>query len=248
MLNLRFDKQGLIIQTDDDGGDCAARTGELYILLHDNFTPDLRLIWFSKALRLLSPVSGILLRYTEPPYNSPFTGDFATSRDQTRPMVIAAGFYGEKKWIKQNLKQIIENGWRYHNGDFCTPEDLAIYWRAYKMAGRQIGLTKGEKLFLRATSWVRHLGAVYTLGNSITRCIAGRHWDDVGDDINHVLVSYQATQMEETSLDRYSRDLYRMLRPYGVQHAFDHYHRPESNGNPLNILAKPIIERYFNGD
>lgn len=239
LLNaLTLDQDGLIVQRDGDGGDCAARTGELYTLLHSSSSQIDGLLPFPYALKKLwvdkVPLDA-LLRYTKPPYNDPRD----CSRDQTIPLIIAAGFYASFQFLRRVEYSVRENNYRFQNGDLCSPEHYAVMIRAHYLNRYEV--TPSRKRI--AQLW---LGDAFNLLNTVIRVVKSHlNHDDVGDCINHTLICYQAALYKPTLFSKLSRFLFSKLRYKGVQYAFDHYHRPESGGNPLNELARFMIEVWF---
>jgi hypothetical protein len=241
-LDIKFDDQGLIVQLNGDGGDCAARSGELITGRVFTYSRDLEThgIYFDKVIRLLEPNGdGVLLRYNRTPYNKPYEGDFATSRDQTIPMIIAAGFVDQAAFVSRVFSKICNNWLRFHNGDLCGPEHLCVILRALLFSQPSV-------IWQLILFPLFCIGDFFNLLNSIIRIIYSHiDHDDVGDDINHVQICLQAIHCHPTPVSLLSRKLYSKLRYRGVQYAFDWYHRPSSGGNPLNELYRPIINKWF---
>lgn len=277
ILDLKFDNQGLIIQRDGDQGDTAARNGELYTGIH--FNPEFNWIMavpisFEESIVLLEPKKdGNLVRYNKFPYNDPFDKNgFATSRDQTEPNIVAAGFRKDKEFIKRVFLANVKNWFRYPNGDTMLLS-LNIYIRAAFEAGYKWTAILYPLLFvldlnLLANSSLitflksREPGPVrkfladklglyffvqdYSKSNNPTNPDA---WSvhgktNVGDDINHTQILLQSANTLATPTSWFARFIYK-FRKYGVQYAFDYYHRPETHGNPLNELYRPIISKWF---
>lgn len=235
-MKIKTDDQGLIVQLNGDAGDTAARTGEWYLGYHLNEDPDFKPpISFEDAIGLLEPnKDGVLLRYNRSPYNDPFKGDFATSRDQTNPNIIAAGFYKHFSFLKRISKAQLKRFGLYQNKDVASPEHVGIFIRALYQAGLKWLIVLYPFLLL---------GDVFNLINSVVRIVSGRlDHDDVGDDINHIQVCIQNALVLPTPISWLSRKIYKKFRYGGPQYAMDHYHRPESGGNPLNELYRPILE------
>lgn len=234
---ITYDEHGLIVQSDGDGGDCAARTGQLVtgaFLAARPFSPSTGAYWFGTVRRKLEPANdGVLLRYYKAPYNTPYDGPFATSRDQTRPMLIAAGFMCDDAFVKRVFSKI---KFGYYNRDLFGPEDLAIVIRSLYLSGTK----------LLALLWPLLLVCdLFTLLNSLIRVVATSiDQDDVGDWVNHIQVCTQAYIALPTPMSFLARKSAKRVRG-GVQRTLDHYHRPETGGNPLNELWAPIVNRVF---
>src|SRR3990172_9344569 len=92
MNQLFLDTNGLMVQRDGDGGDCAARCGEYLTLRSARFLSNIPndewpfVSWETVKWNLVK--NGYVYRYNQPPYND-LTD---VSRDQTMPIVIAAGY------------------------------------------------------------------------------------------------------------------------------------------------------------
>lgn len=257
MININFDEQGLIVQLNGDGGDCAGRSGELYTGLFLNKVSEKSICeQFTNVLNLLEPnKDGVLLRYNKLPYNDPFKGGFATSRDQTIPIIIAAGFYKEVNFLKRITVKQLKRFTLFQNKDLCDFESMGNYIRAFWSSGYKLALLFYPILLL---------GDLFMLVNSVIRCIKGKNYDDVGDDINHTQSQLQAVYALPTPISFISRKIYSKFRPAfsplsgtpiayshkvngynGVQYAFDWYHRSETFGNPINIIYQPLIKKWF---
>lgn len=227
MNEITFDEDGLIVQRNGDGGDCAARCGEYLTFFKaremmgiDN--SDWPKLYWPQTSGKLQALSGQVLRYDKPPYDK--YND--VSRDQTMPMVIAGCFYRDLGFVSGVVLDIRENASRFPNGDFCSPMESACFDRVF---GRP-----------------HILGDIQMIFAVIVRCIYGAiSLDDVGDDINLTLYLVQAFFFHPTWPTKIATWLYGKLRRKGVQYAFDHYHRPETGGNPINDLARPVIKEVF---
>jgi hypothetical protein len=219
-----LDRTGLIVQSNGDGGDTAQRTGFYFsarliraiLGIANDPLPD-GMAEFTKAWDLLTP-GGRLVRN---PNNWNMPND--TSRDQTRPMMIAGGLSGDAWRAALLLPQgkIIR---RYPNGDVMSPENWNEYCRA-------IGSPPG---------W---LGDAFAYGDAYTRCSQSLgNPDDVGDDLNTLLTLVYFNVVQPTKTAKAALSLYLRRRPknYGntvlkyqdpVAGALHWYCRPESGGN-----------------
>lgn len=245
---MKFDTDGLIVQSDGDGGDCAARTGELVtgLILSNSvvtvnvdtnayYSPQGYFSMASKQLQSYNGPQPQLLRYRRYPYNDPAD----CSRDQTLPMVIAAGFVKDSYFINQTIQRTMLNLMRFQNGDICSPEHFAVFLRASRMAQK-------PSRFKAITDYpFLLLGDLFTLFNSVVRVVmTSLNQDDVGDWVNHVQVMLQAVHYRPTPFSFLSRQMAKLVKG-GVQRCLDWYHRPESGGNPINGLYRPEIERWL---
>lgn len=230
-----FDSNGLIVQTDGDGGDTAGREGDYWFAqaLYSHGPHGLnasQLEEFDRVIELLQPSPGIFVRNPTrnpvvPPakaWNDP--SDF--SRDQTIPIILALGEMGHADVLKKLFWQQLKRYTLYQNGDIATPQDLGYYIRA------------NREWYLYPLLFI---GDLFTLGNSVIRCIKGRNLDDVSDDINHTLALLQAQRHYPTPISYLARKIYKYFRPGGVQAAWDHYFRPETGANPFNDMYRNLI-------
>src|SRR5262249_35845972 len=97
-----YDRDGLIVHANNDGGDTAQREGwywfGIWVREHvlKNPWPIKRSLAFADVLRLLEPAKdGVFYRHPKlPPWNNPFDKAFGFSRDQMVPLVAAMGLWG----------------------------------------------------------------------------------------------------------------------------------------------------------
>ena len=222
IMSMFLDINGLIVQRDMDGGDTAGREGD-YWFAHVLNNESLDLVRFNKNLQLLQVEPGVFIR-NPINYNDP--KDF--SRDQTVPLILAMGEMKEYGTLKLLFKKQLLNFGRYQNGDIGLIGDLGYYIRAFKM-------------------WYLYpiliLGDAQLLVNSIIRCIKGRNYDDVSDDINHTLGLLQAQNTYPTPVSWLARKVYKHFRPGGIQRAWDWYFRPDSGANPFNEMYRNLIDK-----
>lgn len=223
------DKNGLIVQSNGDGGDTAQRTGfyfavrqlKLRLGLNCLPMPD-KLANFSAALCFLINNQGLLIR-NPIKYDYPFDKDFGTSRDQTTPMIIACGLGGYVASVKMiSPRGIIP---RYPNGDVASPDNL-----------NQIRRALGKS--------PRFLGDSWAMGGAFIRCAqAKRNPDDVGDDLNcflglafSAIISPTATSLEALKIYLSERPtnfgVIRLGEPDPVIGAIAWYNRPEGCYRP----------------
>ncbi len=167
-----LDKNGLPVQSNLDGGDSAQRVG--FIESFQKFRERLGLkrldipgmADFQTACGLLITPKGLIRNPIK--YDDPYMTGFATSRDQTRPMIIACGLNG----MNDNVEKISPKGFIlefYPNRDLASPEN----WNEERRALGKDGLLIGD---------------VFSAGGAITRCVQAKSDpDDVGDDLNTFL-------------------------------------------------------------
>lgn len=222
---INFDKYGLVIQTDGDGGDSGARTGLFYFL---NTLQGIDASYMFQWTLKYVTVSKDPLTLFRNPVNYTDPKDF--SRDQTNPLLMAMGALDLPDLLKSWWKGLIGRWGFYQNGDFAGPQDWGMYFRARKM--------KLAYPFLLFSD-------LFLVLNSVLRCIYGRDPNNVGDDINHTMMLLQAIVRYPTPISFLARKIYAKLRPGGVQQAWDTYFSPASHANPFNDMARDLITMYF---
>jgi hypothetical protein len=226
---INFDRHGLIVQSNGDGGDTGQRTGMFYYVHHD---PE----GFSRALDVLEVEPGLYVRH-------PFQDDFRDkiprfSRDQQRPIVIALGKYRMYDRLWRITKNHMLRLGKYQNKDIAGPSHMGEYIRAFRF--------KPLYPVLLATDAMLIVG-------SLEAAVVSR-WDPgFTDDNNHLMALLQAQDVMPTPLSWVARKLYRNFRApsvgsshFGescpVQGALLWYHRTESGGNPLIAEAyRPLV-------
>lgn len=266
-----YDSNNLIVQTDKNSGDQAARSGQLYLGRALNRDPKFRTpISFRESLKILEPSEdGNLLRAATPVGFDPLV--MPTSRDQTDPNIIASGFYGQREFIKRVFLANLKRGLKYPNGDLMLG-NLSTYIRGGFMAGYEslallypmllvsdlamlantlviVGL-KARKPGILRRFLAKRLGMWFLIqdykGDPNNPGSWSSHGDNnVGDDILHIQQAIQSKEALATPISWLSNLIYAKFRPHGVQYALDWYHRPETYSNPLNELYRPLIVKYF---
>lgn len=220
---MNLDSNGLIVQTDGDGGDTAGREGDYWFawglrVKHPNYHSGV----FKMNLDRLQVEPGVFVR-NPVQYNDP--KDF--SRDQTVPLILAMGEMEEHETLKLLLKKQVKNYFRYQNGDLGLPGDLGYYIRALR-------------------SWWAYpfllISDLQLLVNSLIRVIFGTN-DNTSDDVNHTIGLLQAQYVYPTPISYLARKIYKYLRRGGIQNAWDNYFKPSSGANPFNELYRPTIEK-----
>lgn len=222
-----LDSKGLIVQSSGDGGDTLQREGFWYegVFLNTAFPSISEMTPYKEALSYLF-VSGGLVRSFKLPYNDPTD----TSRDQLVSNIRACGYYDYKDALRFILKGVLKNWSRFPNNDIAFINDYGRFIRSYK-------------------AWYLYpllplLDAPLII-NSIIRCIKGRNFDDVGDDVNHIGDLAQAQNIYPTITSFIARKIYKYFRPRGPQYALDWYFRMESGGNPeFAELWRPILKGF----
>lgn len=233
-----LDSNGLIVQSSGDGGDSAQRTGFYFSAMKFRMmlslsTTDMSLkpSDFTSALPKLITSKG-LIRNPTAPYNN----NSDTSRDQTRPMLIACGLWNFPDYVNQlNPPGLLLRF--YPNGDLASPEN----WNEGRRA-------LGKKPFI--------IGDVFSGGGAIIRVTQAKsNPDDVGDDLNTLLTLTFFYLVEPTFVSVTNLRYYLAKRPTNdgvtqlgekdpVMGALAWYFRPASGGNPEIAEAwRPIIAR-----
>lgn len=217
---MNFDRYGLIVQSDGDGGDTAQRTGMFYFMYDD-------VVAFERALDQLEVQPGIYVRH---PYQHGFRSDPSEfSRDQQRALVIAMGAYGMHDRLARLAKAHALRFGKYQNRDIIGPSHVGEYIRAFS---------------------ARHLYPVLLLTdsvllvNSVRIVLWYRSDTDHSDDNNHVMSLAQSRYVMPTPFSWLARKVYKTFRPPNegnfrkgeslpAQGALAWYHRAENGGNPL---------------
>ncbi len=265
-FQVKTDQDGNIVLRNLDGGDCSAETGRYFTLMAvrrrfgiDNslWPLNLEADYWASRYRLFTNKK-YLYRYPHKPYDDLFD----VSRDQTMPMIIAAAFHKDRELVENIWHEVVRNLYRFPNGDPCGPADIATFIRAYRECGIDSSPVGG--------AFDCFLGDSQLLGGSFIRALISRSEpDNVGDCLNHtchlILSHFQSsTRTSRLALGTFAnwRKPYvylggdskefanymttgRYLKGQGVQYAWDHYYRPETQNNPFHDLARPVIRRIF---
>ena len=222
-----LDNYSLIVQSDLDGGDCAARSGQYYFA-----KPSDR--GFISVIVHLEKENGIWVRHP----NYPDTKDF--SRDQMDPLIMAMGENESGGALQDTFKEHAKRGFLYQNGDLPMLATFGLYIRAMKA------------WYLYPLLLITDIGLFFTFLTTML----DTNLNSV-DDNNAVMRFAQAIKTYPTPLSYIGRKLYSATRPlnYGntklneknhVMGALMWYHRSGSNGNPEIAEAyRDIIEKYF---
>lgn len=261
-LSFAYDDHGLIVRkTNLDGGDSAASEARffigLYLRKHLAVSPGKADL--STSLNLLQIEKGVFVR-NPTHYNNP--KDF--SRDQTTPLLVELGFFGNKNLVQIMLKKQISNYFRFQNGDIGTFEDLNVYIRSLRMWYLYPLLFIGDSLSvvnsLILTFWTtRNPGFVTRWLYKLT----GWNWliynapkNDYGvpqdprgpsstsNDLNRTISLIQAYKVYSTPLSWLSRWIYKTSRPNGINSAWQSYYKGD---NSFPELYEPIINEIFYG-
>lgn len=229
-----LDARGLIVQQSGDGGDTLQREGFWYegAYLNPAYGPVKNLALYNRALITLLTPQGFV-RNWQAPYNHPSD----TSRDQLVSNIRACGYNPTYiNFLRIIFWGVIKNFSRFPNGDIAFINDYGRFIRAFR------------------AWWLYPLLPLFDVPlivNSIIRCIAGRNFDNVGDDVNHVGDLSQARIIFPTPMSFIARKLYVLFRPsfipdiLGPEYALTWYFRAASGGNPeFAYLWAPIVKRF----
>lgn len=194
---LYTDAHGLIVQRDGDGGDTAQREGWAWIgtwvranVLKDPW-PAARSITHEQAMAKLEVDSTGLFRRHPDQWND--TKDF--SRDQTVPIIASMGLWGGGERLERLWTRTRERNFLAQNGDLMSPEGINLFDRARGLAPGPIG-----DLQLTASVWAR-------IG------LALNNKDDVGDDLNLLILLLMGLLRHPTDSTRSAAAIYAKNRP-----------------------------------
>jgi len=188
------DKHRLIVQVNGDGGDTAQREGWAWLgsWVREKLNKPWefkRTISFPQVMALLEDgQSGVLRRHPDQ-WNKP--QDF--SRDQTIPIVAALGVWNDKQRLQRLWEKTQARNFLAQNGDMLLPEHVNLFQRALGNSPSILG--DGQ------------------LGLSVAARISsgGQDMDDVGDDLNLLVMLIMSkirssTSISETAVAAYGAD------------------------------------------
>jgi len=251
MSKFNFDKYGLIVQTNGDRGDTAARTGQYYVGLWIwknifnvdtlNLFPYSQPVDFKNALDKLEIEPGIYVRHPDGTEAQEYVADPKRfSRDQQTPLVIAMGLYGFTTRLKRlQEKQAARFLRKYQNADYPSPE----HWNFYRRAFRE--------------NCSFEMGDCFQLANSYLSCFNTYRNPDSVDINNHVLALIQSSVISPTWASKRAVKVLTESYPKNngterfktgshILDALAFYHREESFGNEGFVdLFTPIIDHFF---
>jgi hypothetical protein len=257
------DKFGLITQTDAtmDGGDAAHRTGVFYYGMYLNFKEDKAKLKAVKT-RFLEDLNKLRIdrgRYVRHPdsekwYSNP--NNF--SRDQTTPLIIALGAFGETDEITANFSELISSYSFYPNKlKNWTNEEKKL-----PLDYRDIAGPSDWGMFIRAlneTSYhhLLYLTDLQLLGNAITRIVFSYLDDhDTSDDINFTLLLLQANEVMPTFVSKSATWAYthfRKVSPFAtefskknpVASAWEYYFSYVEVRPPLHQVYQCTLNQFY---
>jgi hypothetical protein len=234
-------ENGLIVQTDKDGGDTAQREGMAWfaiaLLQERNIQPVVTppLPW-AKAIALLEDgKTGQLRRHPSkdrPNKLNPWSDVNDFSRDQQAPIVAALGLLGPAD-LRHRLATAFEaRGRRCQNGEPGGPDHQNFFRRAFSNTGEAIGKEPIEAF-----------GEALLAGMVLSLAVRGKKdRGDVGDDLNFLLsltVSrrWRSTQTSEAAICEYFR-----TRPWNYGCFLEAYHRETRNARLADTPMKDEIK------
>lgn len=246
-----FDKNGLLVQKDGDGGDTPSHEGLAWLAAHfgGNFPSPWDYGFFISDVT----VDGKLIR-NPINYNDPNDA----SRDQYRAVLVAD--YFQKSFLsytEEYYGNLPRNflGWpRYPNGDVFSPQDYVLF-----NPNANYGLKLLSDVFallgvLTLVFWTTREPSFITkfLGKLWWPFIAMNPPDASGtqgslrgpsytsDDLGSV-ETLLYSKYNGTFLNKLNRWIYRTFRPNGVQWALDSYFAGD-NAPPVNEVCQPMVK------
>jgi hypothetical protein len=190
-----------------DGGDTAQREGWYWLgvwirenVLHDPWPIQRRS--FAEVLDLLEPnKDGIFYRHPKlPPWNNPYDKTFGFSRDQMVPLIAAMGVHGFTDRIRRlwnALPQDVVGGTKHtFNGEWLTVFGQRTIYTGDIVSPATVNLFKRSWNEKPDDIW----GERELLANSGLRVPpTERDRDNVGDDLNHIVMLIMALLRYETA-------------------------------------------------
>lgn len=255
----KTDRFGLIVQQNDDGGDCAANTGTLYaafaaqeLLGIKNDHEMNKTTTFMLMLNQLEKYTGVWTRHRAEPFNDPKT----FSRDQTTPLIVAMGLFRSSLFhqrIKTMLQKQVKRFLKYQNNDFPAPNHLGYFFRALDIKWLWPYHLIADLFFI--PSVLESCGIVPRWKHETKRFV----WPDGNDvdDRNLILGLMLSYFRQPTPISWLCRVTYSKFRKQNfgnallnekskVMGSLSWYFREQSGGNPfIAEQLRPIIERIF---
>ena len=243
-----YDRDGLIVHKNLDGGDTAQREGWYWFgtwirehILKDPWTIA-RDRTFLEVMRLLEPANdGIFYRHPKlPPWNNPFSKKFGFSRDQMVPVVAAMGIRGTTARVKRLWKALPKDplgGTRHtFNGDWISVLGQKVIFTGDIVGPMTVNLFKrawGQKPGLAGVN-----GETELLANVGLRLrAASLDKDDTGDDLNLIVMLLLAKLRYKSAISERALELYAKNR----EHSYGSYlkaYRAQYGLDPTVPLAE----------
>lgn len=178
------------------------------------------------------------------------------SRDQSKPLIIAMGFFNDRDRLKRVLKRFLKRfmfcqntrgNWddtKWKIPDWAGPDCWSNFLRSFRANILWLGIFACD---------------LFILGNALARIYYGRKdFDNVGDDLNLCLDLIQADNILPTPITKLAKHLYFKYRPawrpmamtsgweidptgFGPQYAWDRYFR-QLEAPPMNDVIRPVLE------
>lgn len=240
------DHYGLIVQSDGNGGDCAAHTGMFWFAIwsihhegrtfqHDFYTQDR--LEFSNDYFHLEVMPGILRRHPDaaPDAGQPGVRDFAYwnntkvfSRDQWVRITIALGVWEMTDRLGRLFKEHLKRFFFHQNGDLTGPQHFGVWIRAFQAD------------FLWPILWITDFFlAISVLVDLIKYKL---NPDDTADVVNGVMMILQAESTLSTPFSTLAKWLMKKRNP---KEAFAIYFDPKTNAPPFDGLYNGLLHVTF---
>jgi len=217
-----YDKDGLIVHKNMDGGDTAQREGWYWLGVNirekvtSNPWPVARTLTFPEVLRLLEPNGdGVFYRHPKlSPWNNPYSKEYGFSRDQMVPLVAAMGVWGYTEPLRRlwnALPQDIVGGMKHtFNGEW-----VKILGQKTVYTGDIVGPAT-VNLFRRAWSEdpSNDLSGERELRVNVDlRVKAAKDPDNTGDDLNLIVMLLTSILRFKSGISTDGVNIYRTSRP-----------------------------------
>jgi hypothetical protein len=200
-----YDRNGLIAQRNCDGGDTAQREGWYWLGLAVTTANNLGAPWPQRGLSFEQVMSKLEIgqtgtfRRNPDKWNDP--ADF--TRDQTVPIVAAMGFRNDTLRLQRFYQELRRRNWfaQKHGDEMTTP----VYRNLVARARNEAPNPFTDAAFLFAAAEARVLGS-------------RSNKDDVGDDLNLIVILLLATVRRPSAGVDWVRSYYSKNRPdnYGM--------------------------------
>lgn len=208
------DKFGLITQKDFDGGDSAHRTGLFYLGLYLNYKDDGQVLVeikkdFDKDLAKLEYRKGHFVRH--PDESKWYSNPKNFSRDQTTPLIVALGAFGEKENVRENMDQLIGTFGFYPNSLKNWTNKEKVFPLDYRdFAGMSDWGAYVRALDLKWAYPYLLISDAQLLGSSVIRVwFSHVDQDDSSDDLNLTTHLIQSELNMPTPLSKLAKFIYK---------------------------------------
>lgn len=245
-----IDGYGLIVNrgdgTETGGGDTLNKEGHYWFASGlDLYAKQLRPQTYSEVSNRLRHSAGVFIRYPIAPYNEPFIGEWATSRDQMRPWICGAWAGGPNgsrdiaeiyhwlkihKWFGPNFKF-----WSDLNGDYFGIEIQQIL-----ELSQHVPIRRPFKHFMADCSRLFH--CTFQAVRSRVEWYFGKD-SFVGDTVNlipEVIWAYLNNRFGSSACVY----ILNTIHYGGPQWCYDRYFRQDF-APPINECMRTPIKRFF---